>query len=656
MQSAAAAPAKPTAAPSEDPGPALDRRPVLRWLLAFGACLLATLAVFGPALRADFLNFDDDRTILHPRSVDLATGVSAPAFDSDPVATHGRILDPDRAIAEVWAPVTQLSLYFDWWVSGRRLTYAGRTFRRPTPLWPHLHNLLLHALAGSLLALLLLELGLSLPLALLATLPFLLHPAQAEVVAWVSSRKDLLAVVFSLLALRHGCRVVAGKASAWPVWAFTALAVASKGSALVLPLVAPLLWLLPGPAERGPEGRRARFLLCWLPMVGLCGLAFLQQARLAQAFGTAAAGDVAVVPGTMLHYLGTLVWPTGLAVHHPLDLRPALAADALAKAAWLAVPLVGAVLLLLRGARPARLAGAGVLFVVLALLPFNGWLPATSVAAADRYLYLPMLGTALLLAGLLSLVPRTRLVPVAAGAAAVLALALGLPAHDRGLDFADSERLWKASLAVHPGDAVALYNLADVHLSRAEELGEGRTAEIEEGLRLLAEAAPRAVRPEHAVRVHEARFLWLRRLGRLKEALPEAEARLEAVRRLPGGGGPLALAAGVDLVELALLAAEPERAREVLAELRARHGDAAALLALDAWLALSRGGRARSDRPGRPWRRPSRAASPVPSSCSPRPGWPSSRTAASTPHACSRPSSTSSTRTHATSSSSRRPR
>jgi len=90
-------------------------------------------------------------------------------------------------------------------------SYPGRPLREVTylldyalfgldPVGYHVQNIFWHALAGSLLFLVVCQLGSSRRAALAAALLFLVHPLGVEVVANTSHRKDSLALVFMLLA------------------------------------------------------------------------------------------------------------------------------------------------------------------------------------------------------------------------------------------------------------------------------------------------------------------------------------------------------------------------------------------------------------------------------------------------------------------------
>ncbi len=433
--------------------------PAPRWPTAL-LCVAAALAVYLPAaLGAQLLQFDDP-FFFGPANPEFRDGL-------------GAVLDPSRPIANAWLPVAHASLWLDWAWTG------------DAPFWPHLHALLLHALAGFVLVRALLQLGIGRAVAHVAGLLFLVHPALAESVAWVSGRKDVLSGVFVFAAL-HQTAVFARRPGAWRALALAllaALAMYSKPTAVVLPLLGGLVCLL----GRGP---RARWLAPLLLLAVTAPIA-LHHHAIAADQGTMAGGAlgarVAQVPGAYAHYLRTAAWPAGLNVLYPevqtLErFRAALAPAALAVAALLAA------LLAAWAARGWRVVGVGLAAFAVALLPFNTAFPASSIAAADRYLYLAIPGLALAVAAAAARVPARG-----PWVAAAVALPLAWLAGGRAHDFADDETLWRASLAVDDDNAVAHLNLVADRMQRGPaELGD---------VRAHLEAAANAARyPIHEVR------------------------------------------------------------------------------------------------------------------------------------------------------------
>src|ERR1035437_1226901 len=173
------------------PPPAGDARPCSTWTRlahhpAFISLLLAaaTLVVFLPTVRHDFVTYDDP----------------------DYVTTNPHVQGGLTRDAVVWAfrtghsgnwhPLTWLSHMLDCQLYG--LEPAGH----------HLTSLLFHALNTMLLYILLRRLtGAVWRSAFVAAL-FALHPLHVESVAWVSERKDVLSACFFMLTLWAYARYV----------------------------------------------------------------------------------------------------------------------------------------------------------------------------------------------------------------------------------------------------------------------------------------------------------------------------------------------------------------------------------------------------------------------------------------------------------------
>jgi len=429
---------------------------------ALAFCLLLAGAVYLPAaLGASFLNFDDN-FYFGPDNPEFREGI-------------GAVLDPSRRIANAWLPVAHLSLWFDWWLAGA------------SPAWAHVHALLLHGLAGFVLVRLLRAIGASAFVAMAAGALFVVHPALAESVAWVSGRKDVLSGLFTLLALlavaRHAARPRLAMLAAAAIC--TALAMYAKATAVVLPLLAALV-------VAATRGQRSRWWGVVVTALVAAPIAWHHQ-MIAAAEGTLADGSLGErlrqVPGVYAHYAATAVWPTDLNVLYPeVATLERFAANLPVGAVVLTVFALAAVVAL---ARPAwRLTGVGLAGFLVALLPFNTAFPASSIAAADRYLYLALPFVALAVA-----LPFARLPGTWRLAVGVPVVMLAWLAGSRAHDFADSDTLWRSSLRADPNNAVAHLNLV--------QAWSGRPAAADEVVRHLELAAKVARIPEHERRAHE---------------------------------------------------------------------------------------------------------------------------------------------------------
>ncbi|HIE70857.1 MAG TPA: hypothetical protein EYP98_12190, partial [Planctomycetes bacterium] len=188
--------------------------------------LALSLAVYLPAaLAAELLMFDDG-FFFGPDNKEFLAGLRT-------VVT--------QPIANAYLPVAHVSLWFDFKVG------AGSS------LLPHVHALFLHALAGVVLARLMLQLGVGRVAAHVVAALFIVHPALCESVAWVSSRKYVLSGLFTFAALFQTVRF-AHAPSLWRAVVLAVLAAAamfSNATSVVLPIlsVGVVLW------GQGPRAR-----------------------------------------------------------------------------------------------------------------------------------------------------------------------------------------------------------------------------------------------------------------------------------------------------------------------------------------------------------------------------------------------------------------
>ncbi len=342
--------------------------------LWIGVSLAAvTLAVYGQALRCQFLTFDDQAYVTENRHVlpGLTFADIKWAFCS---VTAGN-----------WHPLTMLSHMLDCQVYGLR------------PWGHHLTNVLFHTANTVLVFLLLARMTSAVwPSACVAAL-FAVHPAHVESVAWIAERKDVLCAFFCLLAIQSYWKAQESNSKyryAWVTFLF-ALALMSKPMAVTLPFVLLLLDFWPLGRVRGldwPLWRRLaaeKWPLLLLSAV-CCGITFWAQRQ-----DKAVASDVELpVAGRLAHamisyfdYVRVLVFPRHLAAYYPYQHDVSLvwgvaAGFALALVTWLAVAW----------AKERPYVIVGWLWFVGMLVPVIGLVQVGGQGWADRYAYLPSIG------------------------------------------------------------------------------------------------------------------------------------------------------------------------------------------------------------------------------------------------------------------------
>lgn len=437
-------------------------------LLAAALAFAAGLAVHLPALSANLL-WDD------------AQFVGRNAFAAD-CASLGAALAPVNLVKVLPVPMSARPVV--------NATLIADACSGAGPRGMKLTNALLHAGNCALLFLLLLALTGSAGGSLFGALAFALHPAAAETVNVIVFRSHLLGFFFFsaalLAALFHARRpsLLSGAAAALCYL----LAVLSVETPVVLPLAAALVVFHDG----GREGlRRAAPLLLGLALVagfyfwfraprsgydlpgsaaGVAAPSVLYPAALLPA-GAAPGGEWRSLPawrevysdraaslytmsGVALSYLREAALPYGLAADYSPRVRRTLDEGAAPLAALLA--LLSAAAWLFYRQRPPGLA---LLLAFAALLPAMNFVPLYNLKA-DRYLYLPGAGFALLAAWAFARLPSPRRGALPAAAACLWLAWLGAETLRRGPEFRDDLSLFTAAAARSPESSRAAANLA----------------------------------------------------------------------------------------------------------------------------------------------------------------------------------------------------
>lgn len=472
--------------------------------------LLAAVAAFVlylPSLGSEFV-YDAEAQVL------IDGYIHDPSHMAEVVTL--RVLGKD--VLDASRPAHLLSLMFDSLLWGKH------------PAGYHFTSILLHALNTGMLCLLALlliprEAGvMARPAAVLAALFFAVHPVNVEAVAEVSYREDLLAAGFLLMALlaAHGFAGSRGwRAVAWAAGAVFAvlLACAAKetGVAGAFLLAAyGVFFCRNGRDVRSPcLGRRFAFLVAAAAMVtvGFYLARFGLQARDSLIFsqsppriGGSVAELLAIQSRLWAFLIRNIVWPVGLSA----DYTPH-------NVAWISLPVaLGVLTVVVAGqiwlARKSRLAAFGALIFWLGLAPVSNFVPLFR-PLADRFLYLPMMGVAFMLAGGLTLVaPRTNWRKFAMGALAFTLIPLAVLNVRRQAVFASSVALWRDTANVSPFSDTAANNLgyalldtgdfeaALASFQRAWNLTGGQKADAAAGAAIVLEKLGDAAGAERALR------------------------------------------------------------------------------------------------------------------------------------------------------------
>jgi len=390
-------------------------------------------------------------------------------------------------------------------------SYPGRPLRELTylldhalfglqPAGWHIQNIFWHGLNAVLLFLLVRRLGGEKVVAWAASLLFLVHPLQVEVVANISHRKDSLTLAFSLLAMLAYAQSFAAerRRGLWLAAAFglAAVALLGKQSAVVLPLVFMAYELACVPRER-------RFLLRFPALSALVALAgAVAGAVWVFYFGGAAGFQKGM--SDLLHlkanYAGPITvavyypmvlkswafmflkfaWPTGLALEYTYAV-PASWVDPWVLAALAGLAAYGAALCY--GLRRRPLLFFALVWAGAFWLPVSNLWPITYFAA-DRYLYAPSAGVFILVALLLG---RALQRPAVAAAALLLVVVpLSVLTWRQNQVWQSPWSLWSKAVEVSPGASFALNNLGYLSMQKGD---------VETAIQLFLKAADNPYNP-----------------------------------------------------------------------------------------------------------------------------------------------------------------
>ena len=473
------APSKPSSSPDRG---IPDRQTIDRRTLVFSLLLFAAvLASYSSIIHNQFLDYDDNEYITNNAHVKagLTWANVQWAFSTSEEAN--------------WHPLTWLSHELDSELFGLN------------PVGHHVVNVLLHAVNAVLLFLLLQSATGFRWRSLMVAALFALHPINVESVAWAAERKNVLSMLFFLLALyaygRYARRPGLGRYIA--VAGFFVLSLLAKPQAITFPFLL-LLWDywpldrigardMPTQAGNAPRLPIARLLLEKLPLLFLSAASAVITMEAQKAGG--AVKDLArfslplrleTTVISYARYLGKTFWPTKLVLPypHPLKLYPAWQVGA-------AVALLLLITAIVLCARDKRYLAVGWFWFLGSLVPMIGLVQVGEQAMADRYAYIPFLGLFLMIVWLIADWAadwnKSRQVPARwlAIPAVCCLLALACLTYRQVGYLHDTEALWRRALALTQDNYIAQGALAGVLHKQ------GKTEEAIEHIR-----AALAIRPD----------------------------------------------------------------------------------------------------------------------------------------------------------------
>ena len=458
--------------------------------------VLATAAAYSATLSFKFVYDDNQQIILNPM-----------------VQSWRNV--PDYFVKNVWSQwglfahsVYYRPIFLAWLLLNFKLFGLS-------PMWWHLSTLCAHLAATWLVFVLTRQVTDDSYTSLIAALLFGLQPVHVEAVAWISGVTDPLLAIFLLCSSLYYLRARVptgndgGKRLHFVVsLALFALALLTKETAAVFPAIIVVYeWVL-GPSSRGPfektkfeeYSRRAKaaFAQAFPYFALLLAYLVIRALVLKSLVGTVTplslGTQLFTIPSLALLYIKHLLWPFNLSVFYniPYVNTPGLSNFLLP---MVLITLVAAVLLW--WARRSRAVGVAAAWLMLPILP------ALKISAYrsgdifhDRYVYLPSIGFAILVAvGLRqigSAIAKDYYYTPAV-VALILACLYGYGAMKESRYWASNLKLYSRALELTPNHVDATSNLA------AELVDERRFSEAIPYYKKVIKQRPDAWQPYHGL-------------------------------------------------------------------------------------------------------------------------------------------------------------
>ena len=429
-------------------------------ILLVVVCVVVCIAHW-PALKSSTIFFDDDEYLVENPLVQNPSWSSTKRFLVE-------VLSPST-VRGYYQPLAMISLMLDYAAGGR--PNELRVFHR-TSLGLHVINSTLVIVFFYLLF------GRCWPAAI-AGLLFGLHPLTADSVVWLAERKTLLAGCFSLCSLILYVYFVRRDKRKLYVLSLLAyiLAVLSKPTSLMLPFLLILLdfWPLRRLSKRAVIEKIPFFVV----FVFAAAVTFISQRRLspvglASDFSLIRTG--LVLGHNIVFYAVKTVWPIHLSSYYPFP-EPFTISHWPVLAGLLGTCVL--IMLLFLSLYKTRALLTSWLFFFVAILPTMQLVTFTDVIAANRFMYLPLLGFLLPVASFLSwfLYSRRAALPLTARRAATLVAVIALGCSELVLTYGylqnwrDTVSLYRYMVRLSPNSAKLHNNLGNA-LMQLREINE----------------------------------------------------------------------------------------------------------------------------------------------------------------------------------------
>lgn len=412
--------------------------------LPYALLIAVPLSALWPVTTAKFTTWDDLETVAeNPRLESVSW---------DTLSYYWR-----HPAMDLYIPVTYSAWALLALLPQGEVAKVSSTTSTLNPAWFHSANLATHVLCGLVVFGILRRLLRKDWPAAAAALLFSVHPMQVEPVAWMSGFKDVLSGTFGLFALYGYVRSISApdnpRVGRWFVVATLSfvLALLAKPSAMAVPLAALVigcLWF------EQPIRAALRRLWMWFALAAVFGMLVTLTQPAPHLIAVPLWQRPFVASDALVFYLRQLMWPAQLAVDygrtpesvlsHWTGYAAVLVGTAIAVAVWYS------------RIRWREVSIGAALFVVL-LLPVLGLVAFDFQhysTVADHYLYMALLGPALIAGAALTRAPRWGF-----GVMAIVLGCLAVKSHVQTRTWQDGRALFTHMVSVNPKSFLGHNNL-----------------------------------------------------------------------------------------------------------------------------------------------------------------------------------------------------
>ncbi len=359
--------------------------PRSRNLLCAAILIVLTILLYLNSLGGDFV-WDDRSLILQNPQIQHPERV---------LETFAQPLTVFGSNYGYYRPVAMMSFALDQWVWGGN------------PLGFHITNSILHL--GAVICLYFFFTGIvKWKIGFIASLLFAAFACHVENVAFISGRMDVLATLFMVLCLWLYFRQENPSPLALTACALSVLlALLSKEIAFVLPVVfaAAVIFFIPREYWKIHFGRGA--MCIGIPFIAytIMRLSIVRDANVPVSNVFSLGERLLMIPQAVILYLQLLVFPCNLNARHVI-LPPQY--SGMSMFVIMLIIAIAVVVLIVLAARRSKIFAFGALWFCLGILPVLNIVPLRGQVIAERFLYLPSAGFALMLAGALGIIHKRQ--------------------------------------------------------------------------------------------------------------------------------------------------------------------------------------------------------------------------------------------------------